>query len=49
MKFVSFMTVLIATFAILSSASVPATKAEASVPVQVLDFEDSPIYISVKK
>lgn len=56
MKFVSIFLALTATFAILSSTSVP-SKAKTSVaetvtvelPVQHYDFEDSPIYISVKK
>lgn len=56
MKFVSIFLAFTATFAILSSTSVP-SKAKTSaaetvtveLPVQHYDFEDSPIYISVKK
>lgn len=56
MKFVSIILAFTATFTILSSTSVP-SKAKTNVadpvtvelPVQHYDFEDSPIYISVKK
>ena len=52
MKLVSIILAFTATFTILSSTSVPSTKPVSSVvelPVQHYDFEDSPIYISVKK
>ncbi len=55
-KFVSIILALTATIAILSSTSVPSSaKADVreitdmKLPVQYYDFEDSPIYISVKK
>ena len=54
MKLVSIVLAFTATFVVLSSASVPSTAKTSDVvtvelPVQYYDFEDSPIYISVKK
>ena len=56
MKFVSIILAFTATLAVMSSTSVPSTAktdkregATTELPVQYYDFEDSPIYISVKK
>ena len=49
MKLLSIILAFTATFAVLSSTSVPSLPTKKDVPVQFIDFEKNPLVISVKK